>query len=210
MFFSDYNIIVPGVSQATLLFFYNKAMKKILGQLVALSNYLDDLGYYNMAEEIDSLLIKTAAYADSKERFWAKVDKTPTCWLWLGAKATNGYGICTIDGKNYSAHRLSWQWANEEEVPKGHVVCHECDQPLCVNPNHLFTHTQQGNVLDRVNKGRSARGKNNGRTRLNQKDVKKIKALRSRGMTESAIAKMFGVGRSTISNILHNRTWNWL
>jgi len=185
-------------------------MVKLLEQLVSLSNQLDDLGHYNMAEEVDNLLIKTAAYADPKERFWAKVDKTPTCWIWLGAKAGSGYGICTVEGKNYSAHRLSWQWANNKKVPKGHVVCHECDQPLCVNPNHLFVHTQIGNVSDRVNKGRSARGRNNGRARLDQEDIRKIKELRNQGMTESAIAKMFDVGRSTISNILHNRTWSWI
>lgn len=186
-------------------------MKKILEQLVSLSNLLDATGHHDIAIAIDDISIKTAGYADPKERFWAKVDKTPTCWLWQGAKASSGYGICTIDGKNHSAHRLSWQWANKgKKIPKGHVLLHKCDNPLCVRPSHLEPGTQQHNVDDRVEKQRSARGKGNGRARLDQDDIKKIKALRETGMTESAIATMFNVGRSTISNILHNRTWGWV
>lgn len=185
-------------------------MKKILAQLVALSDKLDDLGHYSMAEEIDNLLIKAAAYADPQERFWAKVDKTPTCWLWNGAKTTGGYGICTIEGKNHSAHKQSWEWANEKKVPPGQVLLHSCDTKNCINPKHLSPGTQVSNVEDRVQKDRSAKGKDNGRARLSHKDVKKIKKLRTEGWTEGSIAKLFGVGRSTISNILHNRTWNWL
>lgn len=183
-------------------------MKKILEQLASLADQLDTSGYYNIAVEIDNLLKKTAFYADPEERFWAKVNKTPTCWIWQGAKTTGGYGIVTIGGKNYSAHKLSWQWANGKPVPEGQVLLHKCDNPLCVNPEHLTPDTQQNNVLDRVNKGRSAKGRENGRARLKEKDIKKIKSLRSKGWTETAIAKQFGVGRSTISNILHGRTWN--
>lgn len=184
-------------------------MKKILEQLTLLADDLDVLGDYTTAEAVDNLLKKTALYADPEQRFWAKVDKTPACWLWTGAKAGSGYGICTINGKNYSAHRLAWQWANGIPVPEGKVLLHKCDNPVCVNPDHLAPGSQQHNVSDRVNKGRSAKGKNNGRAKLKKKDVKKIKNLRNKGWTESAIAKLFGVGRSTISNILHGRTWNW-
>lgn len=184
-------------------------MKNILEQLAALSDQLDSIGDHTTADAIDNLLNKTAQLADPKQRFWAKVEKTPTCWIWHGAQAGGGYGICTIGGKNYSAHRLSWEWANGKPVPTGQVLLHKCDQPLCVNPEHLTPGTQQNNVSDRVNKGRSARGKDNGRARLKKKDVKRIKSLRNKGWTESAIAKLFGVGRSTISNILHGRTWNW-
>lgn len=184
-------------------------MKKILEQLASLSDQLDSIGDHSTADAIDNLLNKTAQLSDPKQRFWAKVNKTPSCWLWTGAKDGGGYGICTIGGKNYSAHKLSWQWANHINVPEGQVLLHDCDTPNCVRPDHLKPGTQKNNVEDRVNKGRSARGRNNGRARLKKKDVKRIKSLRNKGWTESAIAKLFGVGRSTISNILHGRTWNW-
>lgn len=185
-------------------------MKKILQQLVSLSDQLDTMGDYTMADAIDNLLIKTAAYADPKERFWAKVNKTPGCWLWMGAKDSGGYGICTINGKNYSAHKLSWQWTNNKPVPAGQVLLHTCDTPNCVNPKHLTPDTQINNVLDRVKKNRSAKGKNNGRAKLKEKDVKKIRKLRQKGFTEGQIAKMFDIGRSTVSNILKQRTWSWM
>lgn len=188
-------------------------MKRILERLASLADQLDSTGHYTMAGEIDNILKKTALYAAPEERFWAKVDKDPKhngCWIWLGAKTTGGYGIVTINGKNYQAHTLSYEWANKNKVPKGFVLLHTCDNKNCVRDTHLSPGTQIENIKDRVSKDRSAKGKNNGRARLKKKDIKKIKSLRNKGMTESAIAKLFGVGRSTISHILKNRTWSWV
>lgn len=93
-------------------------------------------------------------------RFWNKVDKTGDCWLWTGAtKDGFPYGIiCPPGGTGKGrppirAHRLSWEMAHGP-IPRGMVVCHKCDQPRCVRPEHLFLGTQGDNVRDAAEKGR--------------------------------------------------------
>lgn len=183
---------------------------ELIKELILLAQQLDQNGYYKLAANIDGLVKQAVEIPnESQKRFWAKVKKTPGCWIWTGAKDSGGYGVCTIGGKNYNTHRLAWEWSNGKKIPPGQVLLHSCDNPSCVRSEHLNPGTQISNVEDRVKKNRSARGKDNGRARLKKKDIKKIKSLRNKGWTESAIAQLFGVGRSTVSNILHGRTWNW-
>jgi len=87
----------------------------------------------------------------SPSEFWSKVDFTENCWVWLGARNRRGYG--THNARSW-AHRTSWEWTNGRSVPKGFVVCHACDNPTCVNPDHLWLGTQGDNVRDAVQKGR--------------------------------------------------------
>ena len=98
-----------------------------------------------------------------KDRFWGKVEKNGPvpehrpglgrCWIWLGARIENDYGVVRVNGKNNGAHRISWELTNGP-IPEGLWALHHCDNPPCVNPSHLFLGTNTDNQRDCVSKGR--------------------------------------------------------
>lgn len=91
-----------------------------------------------------------------QERFWSLVDKSGDCWNWRGSPTTNGYGrMMTIGGLRVGAHRISWTIHNGP-IPDGLMVCHRCDNPRCVRPDHLFLGTAYDNNIDSFVKGRRA------------------------------------------------------
>lgn len=89
----------------------------------------------------------------AEDRFWSRVNKTSTCWVWQGAPWAFGYGRIEVNGRGVSTHRFSWERHNGK-IPEGMSVLHKCDVPLCVNPAHLFLGTQEDNMRDRAAKGR--------------------------------------------------------
>jgi hypothetical protein len=99
-------------------------------------------------------------YMTFEERFWAQVEKTDGCWLWTGNKDRDGYGHIKHGGKSIGAHRASYLIHNGE-IPEGQVICHTCDNPACVRPDHIFSGTVADNNRDRDEKGRSASGDRN-------------------------------------------------
>jgi hypothetical protein len=148
------------------------------------------------------------------DRFWNKFKRPKKgCWEWAGAKDPNGYGNIEEGHGSKScrtvhpAHRLSWKLFNGP-IPNGMRVLHKCDNPSCVRPDHLFLGTQKDNLVDCKNKGRTAKGEKNGRSKLRQKDIDKIRKLCSSGKhTQQEIASIFNINQSHVSRIISNFVW---
>lgn len=90
----------------------------------------------------------------STDQFWARVEKTDACWLWTGSTYGIGYGQFKHANKNRAAHIFSYE-LHHGPVPEGLVVCHHCDVPGCVRPDHLFVGTHKDNTQDMMRKGRN-------------------------------------------------------
>ena len=96
------------------------------------------------------------------DRLWQKIDKTDGCWLWTGGLTTSGYGILYTSKQDKPRRRLAHRLMYEIEhgpIPDGLFVCHRCDNPPCVNPDHLFLGTASDNMQDMLSKGRQGRAK---------------------------------------------------
>src|SRR5215831_2717070 len=93
----------------------------------------------------------------ASERFWAKVNKTSDCWLWIGKHTSRGYGMFNVAPKHLvRAHRQAWVMANGP-IPEGCVVRHVCDVRGCVRPDHLELGNQTQNIADMDLRGRRCR-----------------------------------------------------
>ena len=150
-------------------------------------------------------------HAPLEERFWRNVEKTDGCWFWKGTKESNAYGIIQTGGKgakSVTAHRLSYMM-HHGEIPDGYVIMHSCDNPSCVNPDHLSVGTYQENAMDAISKGRHARvapvGAGNGKAVLNDDKVRYIRA--SSGVSHVNLAKELGVSISCVRGVRSGRTW---
>lgn len=143
-----------------------------------------------------------------KERFWEKVNRTAGgCWLWTGCLCGNGYGAIRADRERYNlrTHRVSYEIAYGP-IPDGLHVLHKCDNPRCVNPDHLFLGTHQENMADKRRKGRDAANKGvaNGRAKITDEHVRLIRAASGRQVD---IGKQYGVSQTTVWKIKSRQSW---
>lgn len=100
--------------------------------------------------------MEVTAHMNEETRFFAKVQKTEACWLWIAAVGNHGYGMFRYEGRTITAPQASWL-IHRGAIPEGYEICHNCpegDNRLCVNPDHLFLGTRLDNVRDCIQKGR--------------------------------------------------------
>lgn len=128
------------------------------------------------------------------------------CIPWLGSKTKKGYGTIrrAFNDKGTTAHRVAWVLANGDLAP-GVLVLHRCDNPSCVNPDHLFSGSAKENTEDMVSKGRHAWRDGTLWQKLRISDVARIRFLRACGLTQQTIADQIGISRPLISMIEHGK-----
>lgn len=133
-----------------------------------------------------------------EDRFWGKVQKTESCWLWTGCKHRKGYGKLHYQGVLTYVHRFSYE-LHYGSIPEGLDVLHECDNPPCVNPAHLKAGTHQDNMTDLSKRGRAPR-------LFSEDEIREIRML-ARSVSARSIARKRGVSPDTINRILLRETY---
>jgi hypothetical protein len=150
------------------------------------------------------------------KRFWDKVDKTETCWLWTAWKNNNGYGALMVRHPgggflNNLAHRISWE-LEYGPIPKGLCVLHTCDTPSCVRPDHLFLGTRGDNARDKVAKGRARGGRlsgeNHPRASITAEQAKQARYFYfAERRSAREIAEHLMISQHVVVDIARGRTW---
>ena len=159
-------------------------------------------------------------------RFWSKIQKTRTCWLWNASKRNKGYGAFVYPSENGDivqgrAHRFSWE-LHYGRIPNNLCVLHKCDNPSCVNPFHLFLGTKKQNNLDMVKKGRHRhgtsktpvdlckykRGAHHWNYKFNDKTIAQIRRDRKTGMSYGKLSKKFCINIAYVWRLCNREVRN--
>ena len=148
------------------------------------------------------------------DRFFEKINKrgpkqphmTTRCWVWTAATNGAGYGLIAITRtKSHLAHRVAWELSRHQTIPRGKVVKHECDNPLCVRPSHLKMGSQQDNLCDMSARRRAYHKK------LTPEQVQEIRSrYAAGGIGHRPLAEEYKVSRAMIRSILAGTSWKWL
>jgi hypothetical protein len=140
------------------------------------------------------------------QRFEQKYIPEPNsgCWLWIGAITPFGYGKIYYDGRYKYSHRLSYEMSIGE-IDSDNVVCHKCDNPSCVNPDHLFQGTPKQNTKDMIQKNRHAHGE-----KISKLSESEVIDIYNSNSTHESLGLMYGVNRATITKIKNGQRWKHL
>lgn len=152
------------------------------------------------------------APVNDSERFWARITRgqSQDCWEWTGGRSPQGYGIFYLAGKRCHAHRVAWLFENGA-IPDGLSVLHDCDNPPCCNPQHLFLGTLDDNNKDRDRKGRGRhpKGEEHPRAKITREQVGAIRELVARNpcINIAQLGREHGLSRSGIHHIVRGESW---
>lgn len=133
------------------------------------------------------------------------------CWLWThSVTKCGGYAQLSVDGVAKRGNRLSYE-LYKGEIPKGLLVCHTCDMPSCINPDHLFLGTHKDNTMDMIRKGRdrfpgAKIGEKNVNSKLTERDVIKIRKMGG-SVQRKVMMKIFKVSLMTLYDVISRKTW---
>jgi hypothetical protein len=152
----------------------------------------------------------------NEKRFWdkVKIGKKSDCWPWIGTVANNpkfpygNFKMAGGKGHHKQAHRYSYELHNGR-IQLGMIICHKCDNPRCVNPDHLFVGTYKDNGADMASKNRSAFGEKCSKAKLKERDIILIfRMIKVRpDIQQRELAQIFNVSQPTIGNVLKRETW---
>lgn len=148
-------------------------------------------------------------FGEHAERFWAKVERRgpEDCWPWQAFRNPLGYGMVRFDGRSMLAHRVSWMLTHGD--PGALCVLHRCDNPPCVNPEHLWLGTRADNTADMCAKQRDRHpaGEAHGRAQLTRATVDQIRAAFRSGKRQVDIATELGIPKGRVYQIVRGRQW---
>lgn len=149
-------------------------------------------------------------------RFWSFVEVRGVneCWPWRGGRSSNGYGVFWLEGGCIGAHvvSLALSLGRPLDLSAKEQGCHDCDNPPCCNPYHVYAGTQKDNQQDAVRRGRKRpnppRGSKNPHAKLTEDKVATIRsAYAAGGCTHRSLAALYGVSHVTIRYVLHGDAW---
>lgn len=156
-------------------------------------------------------LDRDGEFMSVSDRIEAKIERITEsgCWVWVGALAGSSasYPVAKTDGERY-VHRYMYEKHTGKKIPKGIDVCHRCDVPSCVNPNHLFVGTRKDNMADMKQKGRSSKGEKRYCAKLTYQKVSEIKErYAAGGVFYKDLAEECGVSESAVGQAIRGETW---
>lgn len=144
--------------------------------------------------------------------FFTDKSKKDGCWVWTGHLSETGYGKIRYNGVQWKAHRASYV-AFVGEIPEGLFVCHACDNPKCVRPDHLWLGTAKDNVRDMLDKGRGQKAgrvyQQHGNAKLTREEAEEIRSAYTsrKRSTARELSEKYGVTLYNIYHIWHGKTW---
>lgn len=163
---------------------------------------------------------------NDEARFWSKVDKSGECWVWAAGRSPKGYGRFLSARKTHAAHRWIYEWLHGPQ-PRHIEVCHRCDNPSCVRPEHLFAGTKSDNMQDCARKGRNVmqrrpdvvrrqveraklfvcRGEAQGNSKLTAEQVADIRRRFASGERSTSIANDYRIHPGHVRKVARGAAW---